>query len=74
VAALLRFQQQRKSRIAADVDARDGIHLDGDVQFHEASVRLLGGKGLFFVLSMIPRVEPEGMLFEKPVSTIRIML
>ena len=32
VAARLRFQQQRKSRIAADVDARDGVHLDGDVQ------------------------------------------
>ena len=31
VAALLRFQQQRKGRIAADVDARDGVHLDGDV-------------------------------------------
>ena len=34
VAALLRFQQQRKGRIAADVDTRDGVHLDGDIQFH----------------------------------------
>ena len=34
VAALLRLQQQRKGRIAADVDARDGVHLDGDIQFH----------------------------------------
>jgi hypothetical protein len=53
VAALLRFQEQREGRIAADVDARDGVHLDGDVQFHEARVRLLGGKILSFVLSMI---------------------
>ena len=36
VAALLRFQQQRKGRIAADVDARDRVHLDGDIQFHGA--------------------------------------
>src|SRR4051794_2469535 len=34
VAALLCLQQQSKSRIAADVDARDGVHLDGDIQFH----------------------------------------
>jgi hypothetical protein len=34
VAALLRLQEQRKGRIAADVDARDGVHLDGDVEFH----------------------------------------
>ena len=39
VAALLRLQQQRKGRIAADVDARDGVHLDGDIQFH-GGVRL----------------------------------
>ena len=37
VAALLRLQQQRKGRIAADVDARDGVHLDGDVEFHGGS-------------------------------------
>ena len=42
VAALLRFQHQRKGRIAADVDTRDGVHLDGDIQFH-AGVRVSGG-------------------------------
>ena len=42
VAALLRFQQQREGRIAADVDARDGVHLDGDIQFH-IGVRVSGG-------------------------------
>ena len=41
VAALLRFQQQREGRIAADVDARDGVHLDGDVQFHVGSASWL---------------------------------
>ncbi len=30
VPALLCFQQQREGRIAADVDARDRVHLDGD--------------------------------------------
>ena len=44
VAALLRFQQQREGRIAADVDARDGVHLDGDVQFH-AGVRKFAFEG-----------------------------
>ena len=34
MAALLRLQQQREGGIAADVDARDRVHLDGDVQFH----------------------------------------
>ena len=32
MAALLRFQQQREGRIAADIDALDRVHLDGDVQ------------------------------------------
>ena len=30
--AMLRFQQQRKGRIAADVDPLDRVHLHGDVQ------------------------------------------
>ena len=34
VGALLRFQQQRKRRIAADIDPLDRIHLHGDVQTH----------------------------------------
>ena len=42
VAALLCLQEQRKGRIAADVDTRDGVHLDGDIQFHEG-VRVSGG-------------------------------
>ena len=42
VAALLRFQQQREGRIAADVDARDGVHLDGDIQFHWRGFRVVG--------------------------------
>ena len=35
VAARLRLQQQRKGRIAADVDPLDRVHLHGDVQGHE---------------------------------------
>ena len=46
VAALLRFQQQREGRIAADVDTRDGVHLDGDIQFHVGKVRSLEGRVL----------------------------
>ena len=46
VAALLRLQQQRKGRIAADVDARDGVHLDGDVQFHGRVRELSVGMGM----------------------------
>jgi len=34
VAAPLRLQEQRECRIAANVDPRDGVHLDGDVQYH----------------------------------------
>src|SRR6201992_643443 len=34
VAALLRLEQQREGGTAADVDTRDGVHLDGDIQFH----------------------------------------
>jgi hypothetical protein len=36
MAAFLRFQEQRKGRIAADVDALDRVHLDGDIEFHAA--------------------------------------
>ena len=36
MAAVLRFQQQRKGRIAADVDPLDRVHLHGDVQGHAA--------------------------------------
>ena len=43
VAALLRLQQQREGRIAADVDARDGVHLDGDVQFHKRACDVMVG-------------------------------
>ena len=42
MAALLRLQQQRKGRIAADVDPRDGVHLDGDIQFHGVGPGLEG--------------------------------
>ena len=35
-------QQQRKGRIAADVDTRDGVHLDGDIQFHMGGPRVDG--------------------------------
>jgi hypothetical protein len=34
VTALLRFEQQREGRIAADVDPVDRVHLNGDVQTH----------------------------------------
>ena len=34
IGALLRLEQQRERRIAADVDPLDRIHLDGDVQAH----------------------------------------
>jgi hypothetical protein len=34
--AALRLQQQRESRIAADIDPLDRVHLYGDVQAHEA--------------------------------------
>ena len=36
MSAALRFQQQRESRIAADIDPLDRVHLYGDVQAHEA--------------------------------------
>ena len=32
--ARLRFQREREGRIASDVDALDGIHLDGDGEWH----------------------------------------
>jgi len=41
-------QQQRKGRIAADIDARDGVHLDGDVQFHGKGPAAWGGVCLLF--------------------------
>jgi hypothetical protein len=34
VPAPLRFQHQRESRVAGDVDGRDVIHLDGDFERH----------------------------------------
>ena len=34
IGAVLRFQQQRECRVAADVDPFDRIHLDGDIQAH----------------------------------------
>ena len=34
MAALLRLQQQREGRIAANVDPFDRVHLDGYIEFH----------------------------------------
>jgi hypothetical protein len=34
IAALLGFQAQHEGRIAVDVDRRDMVHLDGDVELH----------------------------------------
>jgi hypothetical protein len=39
MAAALRLQQQRKRRIAADVDPFDRVHLHGDVQAHGFGIR-----------------------------------
>jgi hypothetical protein len=36
MAARLRFQEQGKGGIAANVDPLDRIHLDGDVQGHQS--------------------------------------
>ena len=41
VPARLRLQQQRKGRIAADVDPLDRVHLHGDIQQHFAPVELM---------------------------------
>ena len=38
MAAFLRLQQQRESRIAADVDPLDRVHLNRDGQGHEISL------------------------------------
>ena len=38
VAAPLRLQHQREGRIAADVDPRDVVHLDGDFERHGALI------------------------------------
>ena len=39
MAALLRLQQQREGRIAADVDPLDRVHLHGDFQAHRPPLR-----------------------------------
>ncbi len=47
MAARLRLQQQRKGRIAADIDPLDRVHLYRDIQGHEflrtRAVKLNGG-------------------------------
>ena len=42
MAPLLRFQQQRKSGIAADIDPLDRVHLHGDFQAHRFPGRMKG--------------------------------
>src|SRR5262249_60483535 len=54
VAAALRFQSERKSRITGDIDALDRIHLDCDGERHgrrsiDAARHRLERKRLFFV-------------------------
>ena len=37
MAAPLRFEQERESRIAPDIDALDRVHLEGDFEGHDLS-------------------------------------
>ncbi len=53
MAAPLRFEQQREGGIAPDIDALDGVHLEGDFEGHGAL--LLHRKGVGDIAREAPR-------------------
>ena len=56
--SFLRLEQQRKGRIAANINPFDGIHLDGDIEAHGGAMFWVGtGRGelrlkVYAILSM----------------------